>query len=146
MKILLNEQRIKARDACIQLSQLLQLKASSWICGFARRCYERRLVGAAGGNVSARLPGSDTILVTATGVSLGSVMRDDSVGASIDGQPESGRAQRHPSKETCLHLAIYRERPLVNPVYLVVEIDRHRHPFLGGMMPLYSRRLTSVRS
>ena len=58
---------------------------------YSRLCYDRHLVGAAGGNLSARVPGRDAFIVTASGVSLRDVARENLV--VIDGSGKaSGRA------------------------------------------------------
>ncbi len=46
---------------------------------FSRRAFYRGLVSGAGGNISVRIPGTDRVLITATGVSLGDVDADSSL-------------------------------------------------------------------
>ena len=40
---------------------------------FSRRAFYRGLVSGAGGNISVRIPHTDTVLITPTGISLGDV-------------------------------------------------------------------------
>ena len=58
---------------------------------YSRLCYDRRLVGAAGGNLSVRVPGRDAFLVTASGVSLRDVARENLVVVDRNGKTP-GRA------------------------------------------------------
>lgn len=78
------------------------------------------LVIGSGGNLSARLPGADECVVTASGSWLDGLTREDfSVVAIADGAVRGGHPQ--PSSELPLHLATYRVRPDVNAVI-------HLHP------------------
>ena len=74
--------------------------------------------GAAGGNLSAWFLGSDTFVVTATGVALRDVAREnllaiDSLGKVLEGPPDV-----KPSKETSFHLAVYEVRPDVSAIHV----------------------------
>lgn len=87
---------------------------------YAKLCYDRYLVRAAGGNVSGRLPNNEGFLITPTGVSLRDV--EDNAVVAVDGEGrviDGGKYK--PSKETSLHLAVYRLRPDVHAVI-------HVHP------------------
>ena len=88
---------------------------------YARLCYDRRLVGAAGGNVSARIPGRDLALITATGVSLRDVGPANLLVVDLQGGVVENPAGLRPSKETGFHLGIYRARAEVRAVV-------HVHP------------------
>ena len=96
------------------------------IARYSVKAYERGLVGGAGGNVSARIPGSEEILITRTGVILGEVTPDDVVAIDPSGRPLDSRAPK-PSKEVPFHTVVYRLRPDVNaiihlhPCYAVVQ-------------------------
>ncbi|MCX8162231.1 MAG: class II aldolase/adducin family protein [Candidatus Bathyarchaeota archaeon] len=76
--------------------------------------YGRGLVSALGGNVSARIPGSDTIWITPSGVFKGDLKPDDLVKISLDGDVIEGFMR--PSIEWPMHTVIYRVRPDVNAV------------------------------
>jgi len=96
------------------------------IARYSIKAYERGLVGGAGGNVSARVPGTEEILITRTGVILGEVTPDDVVRIDPTGRPLDSRAPK-PSKEVPFHTVVYRLRPDVNaiihlhPCYAVVQ-------------------------
>jgi L-fuculose-phosphate aldolase len=66
------------------------------------------------GNVSARLPMSDRIIVTPSGYAKGMLRPDDLVVVNLRGERAQGRLQ--PSTETPMHLAIYRRRRHVNAI------------------------------
>ncbi len=77
------------------------------------------LVLAAGGNLSARLPGSDEFAVTGTGTLLSTLKHSDFSIMDLDGNVLRGCAE--PSSEWKLHQRTYRVRPDVNCVV-------HLHP------------------
>jgi len=79
-----------------------------------RALYERGLVSALGGNVSARVPGASEFWITPSGVFKGNVNVDDLVKVDLDGNVIEGVLR--PSTETPFHAAIYRVRPDVNAV------------------------------
>lgn len=76
--------------------------------------YDRGLVSALGGNVSARIPGSDTVWITPSGVFKGDLKLDDLVKINLDGEIIEGFMK--PSVEWPMHTAIYRARPDINAV------------------------------
>ena len=86
---------------------------------YSHLLYERGLVTAAGGNVSMRC--GDTVVITASGVSLRDVAEENLILCRLDGSlifcPEGLR----PSKETVFHLKIYKIREDVDSVI-------HVHP------------------
>ena len=85
-----------------------------------RKAVAAGLVIGSGGNLSARLPGADECVVTASGSWLDELTREDfSVVAIADGAVRGGHPR--PSSETPLHLATYRVRADVNAVV-------HLHP------------------
>jgi len=88
---------------------------------YSRLCYERRLVGAAGGNLSVRVPGRDAFIVTATGVSLRDVSGENLLAIDSRGKILEGPVGAKPSKETGFHLAIYQVRRDVGAII-------HVHP------------------
>lgn len=88
------------------------------IVDICHRLYERRLVTATDGNVSARLDGG-TILTTPSNLAKGRVTESDLVEVASDGSLLSG--ERRPTSELGMHLFIYRERPDVAAVV-------HGHP------------------
>ena len=85
-----------------------------------RKAVSAGLVIGSGGNLSAREPGSDRCVVTASGTWLDELDRDSFSTVSIaDGTVLGGNPR--PSSEVQLHLATYRVRPDVNAVV-------HLHP------------------
>jgi L-fuculose-phosphate aldolase len=88
---------------------------------YSRLCYERRLVGAAGGNLSVRVPGHDVFMVTAGGVALRDVSPTNLVVVDRSGKLLEGPAGANPSKESGFHLAVYTARPEVGAII-------HVHP------------------
>jgi L-fuculose-phosphate aldolase len=79
----------------------------------------RGLVQASGGNLSARLPGTDRFLVTATGTWLDRLATDDLTEMTIEGRSAGG--SRPPSVEWQLHARTYAMRDDVAAVV-------HLHP------------------
>ncbi|MGL5866978.1 MAG: class II aldolase/adducin family protein [Dermatophilaceae bacterium] len=84
-----------------------------------RHVVERGLVQASGGNLSARLPGTDRFVVTATGTWLNRLTQDDLTEVALDGGRLDGSLA--PSAEWRLHARTYQERPDVGAVV-------HLHP------------------
>src|SRR5512136_81854 len=88
---------------------------------YSRLCYDRGLATGSGGNLSARLPGADTVLVTASGVALRDVELGNIIAVDLEGHVRQGPATLKPSKEIGFHLEVFRSRPAVNAVV-------HVHP------------------
>jgi ribulose-5-phosphate 4-epimerase/fuculose-1-phosphate aldolase len=85
-----------------------------------RKAVQAGLVIGSGGNLSARLPGSDECVVTCSGSALDELTPDQfSVVAIADGTVRGGHPV--PSSEVPLHLATYRVRPDANALV-------HLHP------------------
>jgi arylformamidase len=91
------------------------------ITRFCRITWDRGLVSAAGGNLSARLGDTDTFLITPSGVALRDIVPEDLVTIDLDGAMLGGPPRSRPSKESLMHTAIYRARPDVRAV-------AHLHP------------------
>ena len=53
---------------------------------FSRRSFQRRLVGGTGGNLSVRIPDTDTVLITPTAISLGDVKPEENILVRLDGE------------------------------------------------------------
>jgi L-ribulose-5-phosphate 4-epimerase len=86
-----------------------------------RKCFQRGLVGGAGGNISVRIKGREEALISATGVSLGDIVPATIVRVDFAGKVLEAYGGCRPSKETGFHLCIYRLRPQVGAVV-------HLHP------------------
>jgi L-fuculose-phosphate aldolase len=91
------------------------------LADYSRRSFERGLVGGTGGNLSLRIPGTDTVLITPTGVALDEVGPDTSVLVDLEGKILESPLGHTGSKETGFHLSAYRLR---NDVMAIV----HVHP------------------
>ena len=88
---------------------------------FSKRAFHRRLVGGTGGNLSVRIPDTDTVLITPTGISLGDVEPEENILTSLDGEILDSPMGLKGSKEAGFHLAAYRLRPDVGAI-------AHVHP------------------
>jgi len=76
--------------------------------------YYKGLITNAGGNQSARLPGSNKIWITPSGYPRMSLNAKDLIAVDLDGNILEGDLK--PSIETYAHLAVYKARPDVNAV------------------------------
>jgi L-fuculose-phosphate aldolase len=97
-------------------SALLSRKTEGAVVDVCHRLYEKGLVSAYDGNVTARA-GNDLILATPSGVNKGMISPADLVRLKGDGKWTTG----HPSTEIGMHLFIYRRRPDIHAVV-------HAHP------------------
>ena len=104
---------------------------------YSRLCYDRHLVGAAGGNLSARVPGSDAFIVTATGVSLRDVARENLLAIDAQGNVLEGPAGAKPSKETGFHLAVFEVRPDASAIV-------HVHPTYATVFAVSGRPIPTI--
>jgi L-fuculose-phosphate aldolase len=88
---------------------------------YSRRAFRRGLVGGSGGNLSLRIPGTDTVLITPTGVSLEEMYPELSVLMDLEGNILESLGHKG-SKETGFHLSAYKLRPDVQALV-------HVHPY-----------------
>ena len=88
---------------------------------YSQMSFRRGLVGGTGGNLSLRIPGTDMVLITPTGISLGEVPPDGNVLVDLGGEILESPLGYKGSKETTFHLSAYRIRPDVLAVV-------HLHP------------------
>ena len=88
---------------------------------FSKRAFQRRLVGGTGGNLSVRIPDTDTVLITPTGISLGDVEPEENILVSLEGEILDSPKGLKGTKEAGFHLAAYRLRPDVGAI-------AHVHP------------------
>lgn len=86
----------------------------------AQRVYERYLIGGAGGNISARIPGKKTILISSTGIPLVDLREKDFVLVNFSGRVLSDKHKS--SSELDTHLSIYKNRKDANAII-------HSHPY-----------------
>lgn len=95
------------------------------ICAVMKRLFDRGLISALGGNVSARLPGAREFWITPSGVFKGELTPEDLIKMDLDGKVLEGFMR--PSIEWPFHAIIYKNREDVNAVI-------HAHnPFATGL-------------
>lgn len=88
---------------------------------FSIRSFNRGLVSGTGGNMSVRIPGTDEVLITPTGISLGDITPEMNLLMRLDGTVLESPWGLKSSKETGFHLAAYQLRPETGAV-------AHLHP------------------
>jgi len=81
----------------------------------ARRAYTIGLQTGNGGNLSARVAGTDTVVIKGSGHSFGECTMDNLVTVNLEGEILEGPGK--PSREIKTHLAIYRLRPDVDGIF-----------------------------
>lgn len=91
------------------------------ISSYSIRAYDKGLIRGSGGNLSLRVPGEDSVLVTPTDVSLGDVTPERMILVNLSGEVVESPLNLRPSKETSFHLRVYQIRPGVQAVV-------HLHP------------------
>jgi L-ribulose-5-phosphate 4-epimerase len=89
-----------------------QLKKELLAC--ARRAYAIGLQTGNGGNLSARLAGTEQVVIKGSGTSFGECTMDNLVTVNLAGDLIEGRGK--PSREIRTHLAVYRLRPDVHGI------------------------------
>jgi L-fuculose-phosphate aldolase len=90
------------------------------ICQVGRRLYQRGLIAAGDGNISARLA-DDIVLITPAGLCKGELCPEDLVVVDLEGRLLRAAPGRRQSSEQLLHLHAYRRRPDVAAIV-------HAHP------------------
>jgi arylformamidase len=91
------------------------------IARFCRVTWDRGLVSAAGGNISARIGDGETFLITPSGLALRDTRPEDLVTIDLAGRKVAGPERYVPSKESLMHTAVYQARPAARAV-------AHLHP------------------
>jgi L-fuculose-phosphate aldolase len=76
--------------------------------------YRRGLVSALSGNASVRIPGTNYVWITPTGVFKGGLTVDDLVKIDLEGNVVEGFGR--PSSEWRFHVAVYKVRPDINAI------------------------------
>lgn len=103
-------------------------KCKKDLARYSRLAYNRCLVGAAGGNISIR--SGDKVLITAGGLSLRNISPKNIITLDCDANIIELPNGLKPSKETGMHLSIYKARPdikciiHVHPVYVTAYAVR----------------------
>ena len=91
------------------------------LCEYSKRSFNRGLISGTGGNISVKIPGTDTVLVTPSGISLGDVEPEENILVNLEGKIIESPLDLKPSKETSFHLRAYQIRPDVQAL-------AHLHP------------------
>ena len=81
----------------------------------ATRAYQIGLQTGNGGNLSCRVPGTDTIIIKGSGLSFGECRPGNFVMVTMSGEVMGGEGK--PSRELLTHLSIYRLRPDVHGIF-----------------------------
>ena len=85
------------------------------VCALHAELVRNNLVAWTSGNVSARLPGSDLMVIKPSGVSYDDLTPESMVVCDLDGEAVSAN-QLSPSSDTATHAYIYRQLPGVGGV------------------------------
>jgi len=106
-----------------------------------RILHEDRILTATGGNVSARLPGSNEVWITPSGVYKAELNPNQLIKIDLEGNIIEGPLK--PSIETKMHLMIYKKRPDVNGIV-------HCHPPFSNALaicriPIQPVTVTAIR-
>jgi L-ribulose-5-phosphate 4-epimerase len=80
----------------------------------SKEVYDRGLVSAAGGNISARVPGANLVLIKPSGVRLRDLTPKNLITIDLHGKIVKGKGT--PSKDALLHINIYKVRRNVGAV------------------------------
>jgi len=91
------------------------------LSGFSKRAFNRGLVSGTGGNMSVRIPDTEEVLITPSGISLGDIEPEINLLVTLEGSVVDAPPGLKPSKESSFHLAAYRVRPDVMAI-------AHLHP------------------
>ena len=84
------------------------------VCRTMGTIYRRGLISATGGNVSAKIPGTNEFWITPHAIFKGELLTSDLVRISLEGNILEG--SKKPSIEVPMHRAIYKKRPDVNAI------------------------------
>lgn len=103
---------------------------------FSQRSFNRHLVSGTGGNLSLRVPGTDTVLITPSGVSLGDIEPEMNILVNLDGEILDSPMNFKGSKETGFHLEAYRTRQGCAAVAHVHPPYATAYSCLGKDLPL----------
>ncbi|MEN2974570.1 MAG: class II aldolase/adducin family protein [Candidatus Caldarchaeales archaeon] len=101
----------------------------------SRALYDRGLITALGGNISARIPAGSEFWITPSQVFKGALRTEDLVKLNLDGEIVDGLLK--PSIEWPMHAAVYKIRPDVNAI-----VHAHNPMVLG--LTLAGRKLKTT--
>jgi len=103
---------------------------------YSVRSFTRGLVGGSGGNLSLRIPGSDTVLITPTGISLEEITPEVNILVDLEGNILESPMGHKGSKETSFHLSAYKLREDVLAVVHVHPPYSTAFSCSGNSLPL----------
>jgi L-ribulose-5-phosphate 4-epimerase len=86
------------------------------LCELHRRLVSSGLVAWTSGNVSARVPGTELMLIKPSGVEYQDLTPESMVLCDLDGRPAAGGNGLSPSSDTAAHAYVYRHMPEVGGV------------------------------
>jgi L-ribulose-5-phosphate 4-epimerase len=92
----------------------VELRLREELALYSRKSFDRDLISGTGGNLSVRIPGTNTALITPSGVSLADVEPDLNILVDLEGKVLKAPPGLKPSKETSFHLEAYRLRPEIH--------------------------------
>jgi L-ribulose-5-phosphate 4-epimerase len=112
------------------------VRSRNELSDFSKRAFHRNLVGGTGGNMSLRIPGTDKVLITPSGVSLADAEPETHLLVRLDGTILENPSNLIPSKETGFHLAVYELRPDVGGIAHVHPPYATAYSRMGKPLPL----------
>jgi L-fuculose-phosphate aldolase len=92
----------------------MEARLRTKVVDVSKRIYDRGLVAGAGGNVSARAPMSNEVLITPSGLCKGHLKPSEIVKVDLDGNVLKGKLR--PTSEMPMHNEIYKLRKDVNAI------------------------------
>lgn len=89
------------------------------------------------GHISARLPGTDRVLIPGRDASRAGIGVDDIVIVDLDGKMLEGNGP--PPTETAIHTGVYRARP-------DIQVVGHGHPPMSTLFTMVDRPMIAIRN
>jgi L-ribulose-5-phosphate 4-epimerase len=112
------------------------------VCETARRMMRDGLVKLTSGNISSRIPDTDYLAITPSGMDYETMVPEDIAVVDLQGKVIDGA--RRPSTETPMHRLTYARRPDVGAVVHTHSIYASAFACLGVEMPVISTELAMV--
>ncbi|HYF93881.1 MAG TPA: class II aldolase/adducin family protein [Symbiobacteriaceae bacterium] len=112
------------------------------VCETARRMMRDGLVKLTSGNISARIPGTEYLAITPSGMDYETMVPADITVVDLEGRVADGA--RRPSTETPMHRLTYCRRPDVGAVVHTHSIYASAFACLATEMPVISTELAMV--
>lgn len=102
---------------------------------YAVKCLEHGLIHGTAGNVSARVPGQEAVVITPSGIPYDQLDPQDLPVVSLHAEVIDGKLK--PSSETPMHTAIFRARPNVNGVV-------HTHSMFATVFSIMQKEIPAM--